>query len=113
VTHYFAWGYWLKGLHFRYGYEIFMLRRLDKHYPNQWIARTNVLEPVISMMWHILLDFSRWFRVSRLLGIPLLRRISILPVLLGMSCLAHTAEMLGMYSTMVSPESMRNWAESV
>lgn len=113
VTHYFAWGYWLKSLHFRYGYEIFMLRRLDKQYPNQWIARTMIFEPVITMLWHILLDLSRWGRVSRLLGLRPLRRVLIFPALLGMSCLAHAAEMLGMYSTMVAPERMKRWAESV
>jgi hypothetical protein len=90
-----------------------MMRRLDKQYPNQWISRTNFLEPIISMMWHIVLDVPRWFRVSRLLGIRPLRQMLIFPVLLGMSILAHTAEMLGMYSTMISPESMRKWAESI
>lgn len=113
VTHYFAWGYWLKSLHFRFGYEIFMLRRLDEHYPNQWIRRTRILEPVVSMMWHILLDSVRWFRVSPLLGIHPFRRVLNFPILLGMSCVAHAAEMLGMYSTMISPRSMREWAESV
>jgi len=113
VTHYFSWFYWLKCLHFRYGYEVFMLRRLDNQYPNQWIARMKVFEPVMTMMWHILLDVPRWFRVSRLLGIHPFRRTLIFPVLLGMSCLARTAEMLGMYSTMMFPESMRKWAESV
>jgi len=113
VTHYFSWFYWLKCLHFRYGYEVFMLRRLDNQYPNQWIARMKVFEPVMTMMWHILLDVPRWFRVSRLLGIHPFRRTLIFPVLLGMSCLARTAEMLGMYSTMMFPKSMRKWAESV
>lgn len=113
VTHYFSWWYWLKCLHFRYGYEVYMLRRLDKKYPNQWIAGMKILEPVMTMMWHMALDVPRWFRVSRLLGIHPLRQLLIFPVLLGMSILAHTAEMLGMYSTMISPESMRKWAESV
>jgi len=90
-----------------------MLRRLDKDYPNQWIARTKIFEAVISMMWRMLLDFFRWFRVSRLLGVHPLRQVLILPVLLGVSCLAHTAEMFGMYSTMISPEAMWKWAESV
>ena len=113
VTHYFSWWYWLKCLHFRYGYEVYMLRRLDKKYPNQWIAGMRILEPVMTMMWHMALDVPRWFRVSRMLGIRPLRQMLIFPVLLGMSILAHTAEMLGMYSTMISPESMRKWAESV
>jgi hypothetical protein len=90
-----------------------MLRRLDKKYPNQWIARMKILEPVMTLMWHIGLDVRRWFRVGRLLEINPLRRVLVFPVLVGMSSLAHTVEMLGMYSTMVSPEGMRKWAESV
>jgi glycosyltransferase involved in cell wall biosynthesis len=113
VTHYFSWLYWLKGLHFRYGYEVFMLRRLNKHYPNQWIARMAVLEPVMTMVWHISLDVPRWFRVSRLLGVHPVRRVALLPLVLGMSCAARTMEMAGMYCTMMSPESMKQWAESV
>lgn len=113
VTHYFSWFYWLKGLHFRYGYEVFMLRRLNDHYPNQWIARTAIFEPVITMLWHILLDVPRWFRVSRLLDIHPLRRVVLLPLVVSMSCVARMAEMAGMYFTMVSPEAMKRWAESV
>ena len=113
VTHYFAWGYWLKCLHFRYGYEVYMLRRLDKKYPNQWIAGIKILEPVITMMWHMALDVPRWFRVSRLLALHPVRRVLILPVVLVLSCVARGTEMIGMYSTMVASESMRKWAESV
>ena len=68
IVHYFSWGYWLSKLHFRYGYEVFVLRRLDKGYPNQWIARTNLLEPMVTMVWHVLLDLPRWLRFSKLLG---------------------------------------------
>jgi glycosyltransferase involved in cell wall biosynthesis len=113
VTHYFAWGYWLKGLHFRYGYEVYMLRRLNEHYPDQWIARTTVLEPIITLVWHMLLDIPRWFRISRLLDIHPVRRAWLLPVVVVISCAARTAEMCGMYATMVAPEAMRRWAESV
>ena len=113
VTHYFSWWYWLKCLHFRYGYEVYMLRRLDKKYPNQWIAGIKILEPVITMMWHMALDVPRWFRVSRLLALHPVRRVLILPVVLVLSCVARGTEMIGMYSTMVASESMRKWAESV
>ena len=113
VTHYFSWWYWLKCLHFRYGYEVYMLRRLDKKYPNQWIARLTIFEPVMTMLWHMALDVPRWFRVSRLLAIHPIRRVFILPFIVGMSCLARGTEMVGMYSTMVARESMRKWAESV
>ena len=113
VTHYFSWFYWLKCLHFRYGYEVYMLRRLDRQYPNQWIAKLKILEPVMTMVWHIGLDVPRWFRVSRLLNVHPIRRVAILPLLMVMSCVARITEMVGMYSTMVSRESMRKWAESV
>jgi glycosyltransferase involved in cell wall biosynthesis len=113
VTHYFSWFYWLKCLHFRYGYEVFMLRRLNKHYPNQWIARMAILEPVMTMLWHILLDVPRWFRVSRLLDVHPVRRVGLLPLVISMSCVARATEMVGMYGTMLAPEAMRRWAESV
>jgi glycosyltransferase involved in cell wall biosynthesis len=113
VTHYFSWFYWLKCLHFRYGYEVFMLRRLNNQYPDQWIARTRIFEPVTTMMWHILLDVPRWFRVSRLLDVHPVRRVLLLPLVVAMSCAARTTEMAGMYCTMVSPETMKRWAESV
>jgi glycosyltransferase involved in cell wall biosynthesis len=113
VTHYFSWWYWLKCLHFRYGYEVFMLRRLNDQYPNQWIARTAIFEPVMTMMWHILLDVPRWFRVSRLLDVHPLRRVMLLPLVVAMSSVARTAEMAGMYCTMVAPDTMKQWAESV
>jgi glycosyltransferase involved in cell wall biosynthesis len=113
VTHYFSWFYWLKCLHFRYGYEVFMLRRMNDQYPDQWIARTAILEPVMTMMWHILLDVPRWFRVSGLLDIHPVRRLILLPLVVAMSCVARTAEMAGMYFTMVAPDTMKRWAESV
>ncbi len=113
VTHYFSWLYWLKGLHFRYGYEVFMLRRLNDRYPNQWIARTTIFEPLVTLVWHMLLDVPCWLRVSRLLDVPPVQRLMLLPVVVGMSCLARTAEMAGMYSTMLAPKAMRRWAESV
>jgi glycosyltransferase involved in cell wall biosynthesis len=113
IVHFYSWRFWLHKLHFRYGYEVFNLRRLDAQYPNRWIARTMIFEPVVTMVWHVLLDMPRWFRVSRLLGIHPLRRLFMFPLVFGMSCLARTAEMAGMYATMVAPETMRRWAESV
>jgi len=113
VTHYFSWFYWLKCLHFRYGYEVFMLRRMNDQYPDQWIARTKIFEPVMTMIWHILLDVPRWFRISRLLDVHPVRRVILLPLVIVMSCVARTAEMAGMYFTMVAPDAMKRWAESV
>jgi hypothetical protein len=113
VVHSFGWGYWISKLHFRYGYEVYLLRRLDKAYPNQWIARTNIVEPLVTMAWHVLLDVPRWFRVSRLLGLHPSRRLAILPVVIVLSVAARGAEMIGMYSTILAPNAMKRWAEAV
>jgi glycosyltransferase involved in cell wall biosynthesis len=113
VTHYFSWLYWLRSLHFRYGYEVYMLRRMLRHYPNRWIARTKIFEPLVTLAWHVSLDVPRWFRVSRLLDVHPLRRLLLLPLVLGMSCVARTAEMVGMYCTMLDADRMRRWAETV
>lgn len=113
VAHYFSWRYWLVSLHFRYGYEVFALRRLDKDYPNQWIARTMILEPLVTMAWHVMLDIRRWFRFSRILEINWLRTGALLPVLTVMSVVARGAEMFGMYATLLAPNAMKQWAEKV
>jgi hypothetical protein len=113
VTHYFAWFYWLKCLHFRYGYEVYVLRRRLDRFPNKWISRTKVFEPLVTMAWHILLDIPRWFRVSRLLDVSPLRRIALLPLVVAMSCVARPAEVVGMYCTMLDADRMKRWAESV
>jgi hypothetical protein len=113
VVHFFSWDFWLVKLHFRYGYEVYLLRRLDKAYPNQWISRTMIFEPLVTMAWHVLLDVPRWFRVSRLLGVNRIRRLTILPVLIALSTAARCAEMAGMYATIMAPTAMKRWAETV
>ena len=113
VVHvFFSWRWWLSRLHFRYGYEVHLLRRLDHTYPNQWITRTKVLEPLVTMAWHIMLDVPRWFRFSRVLGIGALRRWALLPIVMVMSTAARGFEMAGMYSTLLAPQVMKRWAET-
>ena len=113
IVHFFSWGYWLSKLHFRYGYEVFRLRRIDRDYPDQWIAQTGPFEPLVTMMWHMLLDLPRWLRFSKLLGIGPIRRWGLLPMVVVLSTVARAAEMAGMYATMLAPDAMRQWAESV
>ncbi|MEM8673185.1 MAG: glycosyltransferase family 2 protein [Cyanobacteria bacterium P01_G01_bin.67] len=113
AAHFFSWKYWLISLHFRYGYEVYHLRRLDKQYPNQWITKTGILEPLVTMIWHILLDIPRWFRFSRHLNRSLFSRILCFPLLLIVSTLGRGAEMLGMSATMIAPQKMKKWAENV
>lgn len=113
ATHHFSWSYWLIKLHFRYGYEVFHLRRLDPNYPNQWIRRTGILEPLITMLWHVLLDGPKWLRFSGLLQTNRLYRLALLPVVMIFSAIAHTSEMVGMYATLLAPDRMKQWAETV
>jgi glycosyltransferase involved in cell wall biosynthesis len=113
AVHYFDWRYWLSGLHFRYGFEVYQLRRMDPQYPNRWIMRTWVFEPVVTMGWHMLLDLPRWWRFGDTLGFGLAKRIALYPALIVLSALARGAEAAGMYGTLIAPERMRRWAETV
>ncbi|MEY3555360.1 MAG: glycosyltransferase family 2 protein [Microcystis aeruginosa L111-01] len=113
ACHFFSWKYWLISLHFRYGYEVYNIRRLDPQYPNHWISKTGILEPLVTMIWHILLDIPRWFRFSRHLGQSFPYRLACLPLLPILSTLGRGAEMVGMYATMINPEKMKKWAENV
>jgi glycosyltransferase involved in cell wall biosynthesis len=112
AAHYFTWSWWLRTFHYRAGYEVFRVRRLDDSYPHRWIARTGVLEPVVTMIWHTAFDLRQWPGYSRAIGLSPARRLLLWPVLLGLSVAAHAAEMAGMYATIASPERMRQWAES-
>ncbi len=113
AAHFFSWDYWLIRLHFRYGYEVYHIRRLDRQYPNQWITQTKILEPLVTMIWHILLDIPRWFRFSHHLKINLAYRLALLPLLILASTAARGAEMMGMYATIIAPKTMKKWAENV
>ncbi|MFK8183181.1 MAG: glycosyltransferase family 2 protein [Phormidesmis sp.] len=111
VVHYFEWLYWVR-LHYRFGYEVYQLRRLDKDYPNQWITKLGLLEAPMTMIWHMLLDIPRWFRFSRLLEMNVLTRVGLFPAVLVLSAVARGAEMFGMFATILTPEAMQDWAEN-
>jgi len=70
-----------------------------------------ILEPLVTMAWHMLLDIPRWSRFSRVLQISLPRRLLLLPVVVLMSFGARACEMAGMYATLLAPEAMKRWAE--
>jgi len=111
--HQFSWWYWLIGLHFRYGNEVYRLRRMDDAYPNQWIAKTGPFEPLVTMAWHMMLDIPRWFRLTRLLETGIAYRCATVPLLVLMSAAGRGLEMCGMYATMIRPKRTRRWAEAV
>jgi len=112
VQHVFTWRWWLKRLHVRFGYEVFLLRRLNASAPYGWTRRFGLLEPLATMAWHTLLDVPQWFRFSRQLGWSLPRRIAHVPCVCLMSLAARAAEACGMYSTIINAERMRRFALS-
>ncbi len=110
VQHVFTWGWWLKRLHVRFGYEVFLLRRLNPAARYRWTRKLGFVEPLATMAWHMLLDIPQWFRFSRQLGWPWPRRAVYLPWVCLMSLGARSAEACGMYSTIADPERMRRFA---
>jgi glycosyltransferase involved in cell wall biosynthesis len=112
AVHSFSWGYWLR-LHFRYGYEVYEMRRMVPGYPARWMRRAGPLEPWVTMGWHMLLDVPRWFRVSRLVPLSPVRRVALLPLLLALSVVARGAEAAGLFRTRWAHAAMAEWANSI
>ncbi|MBB4660177.1 glycosyltransferase [Parvularcula dongshanensis] len=113
AVHAFWWRYWTIGLMFRYGHEVYRLRRLDGDYPDRWLVKTGILEPVLTLFWHVSLDVPKWFRLNRTLGRPAAMSVLALPAFLLVSFAARFSEMMGMYATLLSFERTRLWAEKV
>lgn len=112
VAHRFSLGWWVLRLHRRFGYEVLLLRRLDASRRHGWLDAVKPLEPVLTMLWHMVLDVPRWLRFGRILGVPAGRRLLLLPVVGAMSFLARGGEMVGMVQTIASPDAMKRFAES-
>ena len=107
VAHVFSLGWWVLRLHRRFGYEVLLLRRMD-----DGSTRLGWLEPPLTMLWHVALDVPQWWRFGRFAGIPVRRRMALLPLVLPMSLLARGGEMLGMVQTLAAPDAMKRFAES-
>ena len=112
VRHVFTLAWWVKRLHVRFGYEVFLLRRLNPSARYSWTRQLRVLEPVATMGWHIALDVPQWFRFSKQLGWKWYQQIAYLPAVCVLSLAARGAEACGMYSTIVNEERMRRFALS-
>jgi len=91
---------------------VLLLRRLDVKGQHGWLDAVKLLEPILTMLWHMALDVPRWLRFGRILGVPAGRRVLLLPVVGVMSLLARGGEMVGMVQTIASPEAMKRFAES-
>lgn len=117
VRHVFTWSWWVRRLHVRFGYEVYLLRRVNPAAQYRWTQRLWLLEPAATMAWHVLLDVPQWFRYSQYLypqarGWSWLRRAAYVPAVLAISLMARGAEAWGMYSTIADPERMRRFALS-
>lgn len=107
VAHVFSLGWWVLRLHRRFGHEVLLLRRWDTAH-----TRLGWLEPPLTALWHVALDVPQWWRFGRVAGIPLRRRVALLPLVLPMSVLARGGEMIGMVQTLAAPDAMKRFAES-
>jgi glycosyltransferase involved in cell wall biosynthesis len=112
VAHTFSAAWWGPRLHVRFGYEALQLRRLDEDWPRRWLRRTAVLEPLLTTAGRVVLDLPNWIRVSEALGLPRRRRLALAPVVVGLSLVARTCELAGMYATLAAPQRMKRFAHS-
>ena len=110
VAHSFTWRWWTLILHRRYGYETFLLRRMDPSRPHSWLRHAALVEPILTMVWRTMLDLPQWLRYSRVIGMSAARRYALLPLVITLSCLARGCEAIGMYQGLLAPERMRRLA---
>ena len=113
AVHSFTWRYWMIDLQYRYGYEVYHIRRLEKDYPHRWMAKTSFLEPIVTLIWHMLLDIPKWIRMNKMIGNSWGYRILILPIYICISFFGRICEMFGMYATYFWPKRMRMWVDSL
>lgn len=112
VAHVFDMTWWLTRLHVRFGHEVYRLRRLDPGLPHQWAVRLNWLEPLLVGAWHMVLDIPQWRRYGAARGMPIGRLLLCLPLVAALSVFARSAEIAGMYATMLQPRRMQRFARS-
>jgi len=108
VEHVFTLSWWLARLHVRFGHEVHLLRRLRPEH--SWLRRTGAAEPLLTAAWHLALDVPQWLRFARALGVPVARRLALVPLVLATSAPARAAEAAGMYATLTAPARMRRFA---
>lgn len=110
VAHAFQWKWWFSRLHVRFGHEVYLLHRMGVSTVSSAARRLGPLDAVATPVWHIALDFPRWWRYSAALDLPLWRRLAGFPLVLPLSLLARLGEMAGMVATAVSPARMKAFA---
>ena len=110
VAHSFSLGWWVLRLHARIGYEVFRLRRLDSPVVNRHAARLSLFEAPATMLWHVARDLPQWLRYAQVLGWSRAAAIAVIPVLLSLSLVARTSEMIGMYRARLAPKRMAEFA---
>jgi glycosyltransferase involved in cell wall biosynthesis len=110
VAHAWSLRWWLTRLHPRFGHETYLLRRADAGLAHPWVGRLRFAEPLATAGWRIVHDVPASLRFTSLLGLPLGRRLRLVPVVLGLSVLARSAEVVGAWATMVAPGRMQRFA---
>ena len=111
VAHAFQWRWWFTRLHVRFGHEVYLLHRLNFRVVSRYARFLGPLDAIATPCWHVLLDFPKWWRYSGVLGVPLIKRLAGLILVLPCSFLARGGEMAGMVRTVFSEGRMRAFAE--
>jgi len=91
IAHAFSMRWWIGKLHARFGYEVYRVRRMGSPVVDSRVSRLGLLEPALTMAWHVLLDVPQWFRYGRVLEWSLPARLCAVPVLLALSRRQHAA----------------------
>lgn len=110
VAHAFFFRWWTARLHVRFGHEVYLLHRMDSGAVSRHARWLGPLDAILTPVWHIVLDFPKWWRYSRVLGLPLSRRLAGLFPLLPLSLAARSAEAAGMLFTLFAPARARRFA---
>ena len=110
VAHAFRWRWWSTRLHVRFGHEMYLLHRMEPTAVSSAARHLGPFDAIATPVWHVLLDFPRWWRYSGILGQPFATRVAGLLLLLPVSMLGRGAEMVGMFGTLFAPAKMREFA---
>ncbi len=110
VAHAFDWTWWCSRLHVRFGHEVYLLHRMSTQSVSQRAKHLGPLDCIATPLWHNLLDFRNWGRFSSALELGATRRAAGYLLLIPLSMMARTGEMVGMLGTWLAPARLRAFA---
>lgn len=107
AAHGIEFWWWVRRRHFRTGWETYDGRLTHPAWPRiRLLEKVKWIEPIILRGGMILRDSRHWFRFRRVTGVSATRAWLMLPLVVGASIVARTGEAIGMYSRLLSPNTM-------